>query len=161
AGNLYVLGGEQGGKAADDVLRIDLGSGRGRTVSKFEEPLAEAGVVTRGGAVYLVGGWTGEKYATAILKFTPPGDVALLTRLPGGPRPLAVPRLGPTLYAAGGRPEPGPPDRVSAVDLGSGVVTPPHRLPPPVEGALLVSSGTSLYLLGGAGAKGKPSTAVV
>ena len=59
-GNLYVLGGEQGGKPGDDLLRIDLANGHGRTVSKFVEPLAEAGVATRGKAVYLVGGWTGE-----------------------------------------------------------------------------------------------------
>jgi hypothetical protein len=160
-GSLYVLGGEQGDKPADDVLRIDLGTGRGRTVSKFEEPLAEAGVVTRGSAVYLVGGWTGEKYATAILKFTPPSTVELLGRLPEGVRSPAVARLGHTVYVAGGRTQSGPSDRVYAVDLGSGVVTPLAKLPHPVQGALLVASGTSLYLLGGTGAKGKPSTAVV
>jgi hypothetical protein len=73
-GNLYVLGGEQGGKPSDDVLRIDPGTGRGGTVSRFEEPLAEA-VIPAGKRVYLVGGWTGEKYATAILEFSPPSTV--------------------------------------------------------------------------------------
>jgi hypothetical protein len=160
-GNLYVLGGEQGGKPSDDVLRIDPGTGRGRTVSRFEEPLAEAGVVPAGKAVYLVGGWTGEKYATAILEFSPPSTVSLVTRLPEGIRAPAVARLGHTLYVAGGRTESGPSDRVYAVDLGSGVVTPLAKLPRPVQGALLVSSGTGLYLLGGTGPGGKPSTAVV
>jgi hypothetical protein len=160
-GNLYVLGGEQGAKAGDDVLRIDLATGRGRTVSKFEEPLAEAGVATRGRAAYLVGGWTGDQYATAILKFTPPGTTSLVARLPEGLRSPAVVRLGHTLYVAGGRTEQGLSNKVYAVDLDAGTVTPLGTLPRAVTGALLVASGNRLYLLGGTGPGGKPSAAVV
>ena len=160
-GDLYVLGGEQAGKPADDVLRIDLGTGRGKTVAKFVEPLAEAGVVTSGKTIYLVGGWTGEKYATAILKLTPPATTTLLARLPDGLRAPAVARLGHTLYVAGGRTASGPSARVYAVDLTSGVVTPLAELPSPVQGAVLVPSGTALYLLGGTGPGGKPSRAVI
>jgi hypothetical protein len=160
-GNLYVLGGEQGGKPSDDLLRIDLTTRHGRRVSKFVEPLAEAGVVTRGKAVYLVGGWTGEKYATAILKFTPPGTEALVARLPGGLRSPAVALLGHTLYVAGGSTETGLSDRIYAVDLDSGALTSLGRLPRPVTGGLLVPSGKDLYLLGGTGKGGKPSAAVV
>jgi hypothetical protein len=160
-GNLYILGGEQGGKPADDVLRIDLGTGRGRTVSRFVEPLAEAGVVTRGKSVYLTGGWTGDKYATAILKYTPPTTESLVARLPEGTRSPAVALLGHTLYVAGGRTEHGLSDRAYAIDLASGTVTTLPALPRPVTGALLVGSGSDLYLLGGTGPGGKPSSAVV
>jgi hypothetical protein len=160
-GNLYVLGGEQGGKPADDVLRIDLRTGQGRTVSRFVEPLAEAGVATRGKSAYLVGGWTGEKYATAILKFTPPRTSSLVARLPDGTRSPAVVLLGHTLYVAGGRTEHGLSDKAYAIDLVSGAVTRLPPLPHPVAGALLVSSGSGLYLLGGVGPGGKPSAAVV
>ena len=160
-GTLYVLGGEQGGKPSDDLLRIDLATRRGRRVGTFVEPLAEAGVVTRGGTVYLVGGWTGDKYATAILKFEPPSTVSLLARLPEGVRAPAVTRLGHTLYVAGGRTEQGLTDKVYAVDLDSGVVTALGTLPRPLSGGVLVPSGSNLYLLGGTGANGKPSAAVV
>jgi hypothetical protein len=160
-GMLYVVGGEVRGKPTDDVLRIDLATGRGRTVSKFDEPLAEAGVVTRGGNAYLVGGWTGDQYGTAILKFTPPGAISLVTRLPEGTRSPAVVRLGHTLYVAGGRTEQGLSGQVFAVDLDSGTVTRLPALAHPVTGALLVSSGSDLYLLGGTGPGGKPSAAVV
>jgi hypothetical protein len=160
-GRLYVLGGEQGRTPADDLVRIDLATGRGRTVAKFVEPLAEAGVAVKGGAVYLAGGWTGEKYATAVLKFTPPEKVDLVTRLPEGLRSPAVVLLGQTLYVAGGRTENGLSRDLFAVDLSSGAVTRLGALPTAVEGALLVSSGTKLYLLGGTGASGKPSAAVV
>jgi hypothetical protein len=160
-GNLYVLGGEQGGKPADDVLRIDLATGHGRTVAKFVEPLAEAGVATRGSSAYLVGGWTGEKYATAILKFTPPSSVSLVARLPEGTRAPAVVLQGPKLYVAGGRTEQGLSNTAYAIDLASGTVTTLPSLPHAVKGALLVSSGGKLYLLGGTGPGGKPSAAVV
>jgi len=160
-GSLYILGGEQGGKPSDDLLRIDLGTRHGRTVSKFVEPLAEAGVVTRGKAVYLVGGWTGEKYATAILKFTPPGEETLVARLPAGLRSPAFALLGHTVYVAGGSTEAGLSDQVYALDLDSGAVTSLGRLPQPVTGALLVSSGKDLYVLGGTGKGGKASAAVV
>ena len=123
AGRSTSSGGEQGGKPADDLLRIDLATGRGRTVAKFEEPLAEAGVATKGGAVYLAGGWTGEKYATAVLRFTPPDKVELVARLPDGVRSPAVVRLGHTLYVAGGRTSRGLSRGVYAVDLSSGAVT--------------------------------------
>jgi hypothetical protein len=160
-GSLYVLGGEQRGKPADDVLRIDLDTGHGRTVSRFVEPLAEAGVATRGGSAYLVGGWTGAKYATAILKFTPPGSESLVARLPDGTRSPAVALLGHTLYVAGGRTEHGLSDKAYAVDLGSGAVTALPALPHPIAGALLVASGGGLYLLGGTGKGDEPSAAVV
>lgn len=158
---LYVLGGEQGGKPSDDLLRIDLATGRGQTVAKFVEPLAEAGVATRGKSAYLVGGWTGDQYATAILKLTPPRAASLVARLPEGVRAPAVVRLGHTLYVAGGRTEQGLSDKVYAVDLDAGTVTSLPSLPRPVAGALLVSSGSDLYLLGGTGPGGKPSAAVV
>ncbi len=160
-GTLYVLGGEQGGKPSDDLLRIDLATGRGRTVAKFVEPLAEAGVATRGNSAYLVGGWTGDQYATAILKLTPPGVTSLVARLPDGVRAPAVVRLGHTLYVAGGRTEHGLSDKVYAVDLDAGKVTALRSLPSPVTGALLVSAGGDLYVLGGTGPGGKPSAAVV
>jgi hypothetical protein len=159
--SLYVLGGEQRDTAADDVLRIDLATGHGQTVSRFVEPLAEAGVVTRGKSAYLAGGWTGDQYATAILRFTPPSATSLVARLPEGVRSPAVALLGHTLYVAGGRTEQGLSNRAYAIDLDSGAVTTLPTLPRPVTGALLVSSGSDLYLLGGTGPGGKPSAAVV
>jgi hypothetical protein len=161
-GKLYVLGGEQGGKSSDSIVRIDLRTRKGRTVSTFVEPLAEAGVATRGKTVYLAGGWTGTEYATAILRLTPPrAESSLVTRLPQGVRSAAVALLGRKLYLAGGLTEHGLSNKVYAVDLDSGTVVTLGKLPHPVSGALLVPSGGSLYLLGGTGLGGKASTAVV
>jgi hypothetical protein len=160
-GYLYLLGGENGTKPTDQLFRIDLAAGRARPAGSFEEPLAEAGVAPQGDSAYLVGGWTGSQYATAILKFTPPSTTTLVARLPDGTRSPAVLLLGHTLYVAGGRTEQGLTRNVYAVDVQNGTVVSLGQLPQAVDQAVLVSSGTSLYLLGGKTANGKASTAVV
>jgi hypothetical protein len=160
-GYLYLLGGENGTKPTDQLFRIDLAAGRARPAGRFEEPLAEAGVAPQSGSAYLVGGWTGSQFATAVLKFTPPGTTALVARLPDGTRSPAVALLGHTLYVAGGRTEQGLTRNVYAIDVRNGGVVSLGQLPEAVEQAVLVPSGTSLYLLGGKTANGKASTAVV
>jgi hypothetical protein len=160
-GYLYLLGGESGTKPTSQIFRIDLTAGRARPAGTFEEPLAEAGVAPQGGSAYLVGGWTGSQFATAILKFTPPGTTELVARLPDGTRSPAVQLLGHTLYVAGGRTEQGLTRNVYAIDVRNGTVVSLGQLPQAVEQAVLVASGTSLYLLGGKTANGKASTAVV
>ncbi len=160
-GYLYLLGGENGTKATDQLFRIDLAAGRARPDGRFEEPLAEAGVAPRAGSAYLIGGWTGSQLATAVLKFTPPATTVLVARLPDGTRSPAVALLGHTLYVAGGRTEHGLTRNVYAIDIQTGSVVSLGQLPVAVEQAVLVPSGTGLYLLGGKTANGKPSTTVI
>jgi hypothetical protein len=160
-GTTYVLGGERGRTPTDELLRLDLAGHRVLSAGTFEEPLAEAGVATSGGSVYLVGGWTGEKYATAVLKFTPPDTTDLLTRLPVGVRAAAVVLLRHTLYVAGGRTVGGVSRQLFAVDIDTGAVTVLDPLPRPVEQAVLLVSGTRLFLLGGKAPSGVPVAAVI
>ena len=160
-GTTYVLGGERGRTPTDGLLRLDLARHRVLPVGTFEEPLAAAGVATRAGSVYLVGGWTGEKYATAVLRFTPPDTTDLLTRLPAGVRSPAVVLLRHTLYVAGGRTIAGVSRQLFAVDVDTGAVTVLDPLPRAVEQAVLLVSGTRLYLLGGKAASGKPVATVI
>ncbi len=61
----------------------------------------------------------------------------------------------------GGRTEQGLTPNIYAIDIRNGGVVSLGQLPEAVEQAVLVPSGTSLYLLGGKTAKGKPSTAVI
>ena len=163
-GKLYVLGGEQAGKPADDILRIDLGTGHGKHRREVRRAARRGGgrdereddlpgrrldgreVRDRGAEVHAAR-----------------DDHAPFARLPEGLRvpAVAAPPRPHTLYVAGGRTASGPSARVYAVDLTSGVVTPLAELPSPVQGAVLVPSGTGLYLLGGTGPGGKPSRAVV
>lgn len=156
AGNsVLVVGGSQASKPTDQILELRLHTGQLVTGPRFTEPLAEMGVVPQDGFAYLVGGWTGEKYATAVIKFTPPGQATLVARLPAGLRSPAVVLVGRLLYVAGGRTQSGLSRGVYSVDTQSGTVRTLGQLPQAVDRAQLISSGSKLYLLGGRSASGK------
>jgi hypothetical protein len=124
--NLYVVGGNarRGGQPTDAVLRIELPSGRVRAAGRFIEPLADAAAARRGGVLYLVGGWTGAKVATAVLRWAPGTAVTVVARLPVGVRGASAAFVGKRLYVAGGSPR-----TVFAVDVRSGKVVRAERLP--------------------------------
>jgi hypothetical protein len=160
-GTVYSLGGEQGNTPTDRIFRIDLGSHRVVPAGTFDEPLAESGVAEYGKSAYLAGGWTGTKYATAILKFTPPSGIALIGRLPVGLRSPAVALLGSMLYVAGGRTEHGLSREVYAVDLTTGKVSVFGRLPQGLEQSVLVAATSGLFVLGGKTAAGNAVRSVI
>jgi hypothetical protein len=160
-GHVWIVGGERAGKPTDEILRVDPRTRRVTRSLPFEEPLAEAGYVGKDGSLYLAGGWTGDKYATAILRFSPPDQVALVARLPVGVRRPAVALVGKRLYVAGGLAASGPTRTLLSVDLETGTLRRLGRLPQALSGALLVPAGSALYLLGGVGAGGVPASAVV
>jgi hypothetical protein len=160
-GTVYSLGGEQGATPTDRIFRIDLRAHRAIPAGTFDEPLAEAGVAALGKSAYLAGGWTGTKFATAILKFTPPSGISLIGRLPVGVRSPAVALLGPTLYVAGGRTAHGLSRDVYAVDLQTGKVSVFARLPQALEQSVLVTATSGLFVLGGKTAAGKTVGSVI
>jgi hypothetical protein len=159
---VYLIGGEdEAGTPTDEILRFDVASQQLTTAGHFIEPLAGAGYVQSGGSLLLVGGWTGEKYGTAVLRFTDPAAAAtVVARLPEGLRDPAVALVGGKLYVAGGRTAAGPSNAVYVVAPGSGTVSLLGRLPRAVAGAALVEAGGQLYLLGGRGAAGPVGTVV-
>ena len=79
----------------------------GHVRGHFVEPLAGAGYAQAGNSLVLVGGWTGEQYATAVLRFTLPDKADVVARLPEATRDPAVTMRGDTVYVAGGRTESG------------------------------------------------------
>src|SRR5262249_54859162 len=98
---------------------------------------------------------------TAVLKFTPPSTVSIVSRLPVGVRSPAVALVGNTLYVAGGQTEQGPSTAVYAVDVDSGGVTSLGQLPQPVVRGVLLPVGPKLYLVGGRTTGGKASGGVI
>ena len=160
-GAVYILGGEQGKSASDQVIRVDVSAGKAAAAGTFEEPLAEAGAAVSGTSAILVGGWTGQKYATAVLRYAPGGTAALVARLPEGVRSPAVAVVGDTLVVAGGLTEHGVSRQVYAIDLASGGVKALAALPEGLDRAALLAVGSKLYLFGGLDGAGKPLASIV
>ncbi len=73
----------------------------------------------------------------------------------------AVARIGDTVYVAGGASAHGLSRQLITVNLVSGKVTVLATLPAAVEQATLLVARSRLYLIGGSGAGGRPSTDVV
>lgn len=124
--NLYVVGGtaRHGGKPTDSILRIDLATGRVRAAGRFIEPLTDAAAAPRGSVLYLAGGWTGAKLATAVLRWSPGGTATVVTRLPVAVRGASAAFVGGRLFVAGGSPH-----AVFMVDVGSGKVVRTATMP--------------------------------
>ena len=116
---LYVLGGTtRAGLPSDGIWQVDLQTGRVTSAGTFIEPLTEAAAAARAGELYLAGGWTGEKLATGVLRWSPGHASALVTRLPIGLRGAYAAFVGGTLYVVSAEG-----DHAYAVDVDSGAVS--------------------------------------
>jgi hypothetical protein len=122
---LYLLGGTtRAGAPTDGIWQVDLRTGQVTSAGTFIEPLTGAATAARAGELYLAGGWTGEKLATGVLRWSPGRSSALVTRLPAGLRGAYAAFVGSTLYvvSADG-------DQAYAVDVDSGTVSAITKVP--------------------------------
>jgi outer membrane protein assembly factor BamB len=131
------------------VLRIDAASGAVLPLRPLDEPLSDLGATTVGGTTYLVGGYTGTRYASAILRVGTGDRTTTVARLPAGTRYAGVAALGGKLYVAGGLRTSGPTATVWAIDPHAGTVSKVATLPAPEAHAALAGLGGRLYLVGG------------
>lgn len=116
---VYAVGGTtRAGDPSDGIWQLDLHTGRVTEVGRFIEPLTDAGAAVRGGVLYLAGGWTGDKLATGILRWTPGSSSALVTRLPVALRGAKAAFVAGKLWIAGGSPR-----EVYEVDVDTGTLT--------------------------------------
>lgn len=138
-----------GGGAATStstVVRVSL-SGSAANAGTLIEPLSDLEAVAFGGKAYLVGGYTGSEYASAILRYGGATDT-VVSRLTTGLRYAGVTSIGRTIYVAGGLSIAGPTRDVYAVVPGRK----PRRiatLPKPETDAALAALGGKLYYVGG------------
>jgi hypothetical protein len=120
---VYAVGGvRRGGATSAGIWRLDPASGKVTRVATFIEPLTGAGVATRGGVLYLAGGWTGQKLATAVLRWVPGQAPSVVARLPVALRSATAGFSGSVLYVAKGA-------KVYAIDVASGMVKTAVALP--------------------------------
>jgi hypothetical protein len=147
-GIVYLFGGGQS-VSTDAVVRVDPYRSTAVPAGSLGEPLSDLGAATVGGTTYLVGGYTGSRYATAVLRFRPGLKPTVATRLPSGLRYAGVTALGPKLYVAGGLTLAGASRAVYAVDPSTRSVTKVATLPRPLDHVALAPLGSRLLLVGG------------
>jgi len=154
-GTAFLLGGGEA-TSSDAVVQINPRTGTAHVAGTLGEPLSDLGATTIGDSVYIAGGYTGSRYATAVLRLRPGRPPALVARLPVGLRYAGVAALHGTIYIAGGMTTTGASDAVFAVDPRGRTVRRVGTLPSPVAHAPLAALRGSLYLIGGADITGAP-----
>jgi N-acetylneuraminic acid mutarotase len=142
-GSVFLFGGGET-VSVPSVVRVDPRTGASSEATALGEPLSDLGAVAIGGKAYLVGGYTGTQFATAILRYR--GQT--VARLPTGTRYAGVAAVGRTIYVAGGLTTAGATRAVYAVSL-AGHVRRIATLPAPEDHAALAALGGRLYLFGG------------
>ncbi len=157
----YAIGGIRAGKVSAEILHVDAARGRVLNGGSFQEPIADAAVAAGSAGSYLVGGFTGTRYATAVLRIGSAASSSLVTRLPHGLRGASAVLVGARIYLAGGRTQAGLSRAVMEIDVGTGTVRSLGLLPQALEGGVLVASGSLLYLLGGTPASGRALATVL
>jgi outer membrane protein assembly factor BamB len=144
----YLFGGGQA-VSTDAVVRVDPRTGAARAAGSLGEPLSDLGAATVNGTAYIVGGYTGSRFATAVLRFSLGRSPQVVTRLPAGLRYAGVASLGGRIYVAGGLTTSGDSRAVLAVDPARRTVTRVASLPAPTAHAALAPLGSRLLLVGG------------
>ena len=135
------------------VVRIDPSTRRVRRLPTLDEPLSDLGAAVVRGRTYLVGGYTGARYASAVLRVDAKDRTHVVARLPAGTRYAGIAALGDQIYVAGGVTESGASDAVYRVDVRSGRVSRAATLPRPTAHAPLVAASGALWLIGGDGSR--------
>ena len=159
-GTAYLLGGGEA-TSSDAVVQINPRTGVAHAAGTLGEPLSDLGATTTGDSVYIAGGYTGTRYATAVLRLRPGHRPALVARLPTGLRYAGVAALNGTIYIAGGMATAGTSDAVFAVDPRRGTVRRIATLPSPIAHAPLAALRGNLYLIGGENIAGVPSARIL
>ena len=151
-GAVELYGGGQSVSSAE-VVRVDSSTGTARLLHPLDEVLSDLGAAVVRGHTYLVGGFTGARYASAILRVDAKNRTHVAARLPVGTRYAGVAVLGDAIYVAGGVTEFGRSDAVYRVELQSGRVSRIATLPQPTAHAPLVAALGALWLVGGDGSR--------
>jgi outer membrane protein assembly factor BamB len=146
-GRVLVLGG--GTTAATASTQIESG---GRTVAgrALAQARADAGAVTIGHTVYVVGGYDGTAMDPEVLATTDGRSYRSVAALPVPVRYPALAVLGSRIYVFGGlRPSGHPTTAVQLVDPGARTARVVGHLPVPLSGAAAGVLGGTIYLAGG------------
>jgi len=131
------------------VLDVDADTAATNALRPLDEALSDLGAVHLRGGTYLVGGFTGTQYASAILRVGAHDRTTTVARLPTGMRYAGVATTGGKIYVAGGLTTHGESRAIYEFDPRDATVVRIGSLPRPEAHAALAALGRRLYLFGG------------
>ena len=131
------------------VVRVDSQTAAAHALHPLDEPLSDLGAAQVRGSTYLVGGFTGTQYASAILRVHANDRTTTVARLPAGTRYAGVATSGGKIYVVGGLTTQGASKAIYAFDPRDRSVVRIGSLPRPEAHAALAALGGRLYLFGG------------
>jgi outer membrane protein assembly factor BamB len=148
-GGVVLLYGGGASVSTPAVVQIDSQTAATRTLHPLDEPLSDLGAARIRGNTYLVGGFTGTTYASAILRVDANDRTTTVARLPTGTRYAGIATSDGKIYVAGGLTTQGESRAVYEFDPQNAAVVRIGSLPTPEAHAALAALGGALYLFGG------------
>jgi len=156
----YELGGGDGIRQLDQILRVDPATGATTRVGRLPAPSSDHAAAVLGDEAYVVGGYTGTSWLNTIVSWHPGRSARVVARLPTPLRYAAVTAAGGKLVVAGGSLPNGTASRaVYVFDPETRAVRALGKLPAPTTHAGAAALGNRALVVGGRSAGPNTPTA--
>jgi hypothetical protein len=155
----FVFGG--GSRNSTDAVQSGPPGQALATTGRLPSVRSDLSAVTLAGQAYLIGGYNGVKYDSAVLATTGGRRFRVAARLPVPVRYPALAALGSRIWVFGGQTRSGITSTIQRVDPGTGQAAVAGRLPVPLAHATGFTLGGRIFVAGGqsAPAAGRSGTA--
>ncbi len=160
AGRVVIFGG--GSVASTSTVQEIAESGRHRSavIGHLPQPRSDLSAVTLGGAVYLLGGYTGVTPLADVLRTTDGTTFTKVATLPVTVRYAAVAALGSSIWVFGGEHGATPTRAIQRIDPTTGTAKVVGRLPAARSDAVAMVIDGRVFVVGGRGPRGQALTEV-
>ena len=148
--SVYELGGGDGVRQLDQILKVNPGTGTAERVGSLPAPSSDHSAALVRGTAYVVGGYTGTKWLNTIVAWRPGAAARVVGRLPTPLRYAAVAAAAGRIVVAGGSLPAGTASRAIYVfDPASGAVRRLGALPAATTHAAAAAIGDTVLVIGG------------
>ncbi len=155
SGRVMIFGGGSAASTSSVQAIARAGSHRGAVVGHLPQPRSDLSAVTLGGAVYLLGGYTGITPLADVLRTTDGTTFTKIATLPVTVRYAAVAALGSSIWVFGGEHGTRPTRVIQRIDPTTGTAKVVGRLPAARSEAVAVVIDGRVFVVGGRGPRGQ------
>jgi YVTN family beta-propeller protein len=148
--SIYELGGGDGVRQLDQILKVDPVTGTAVRVGSLPAPSSDHSAALLGGTAYVVGGYTGTRWLNTIVAWRPGARARVVGHLPTPLRYAAVAAADGRIVVAGGSLPAGTASRtIYGFDPTSGAVRRLGALPAATTHAAAAAIGDTVLVIGG------------